>query len=250
MSYTVHIVEEFDVEQLPTLKHIPATSTVCLGGSFDRIHRGHLLLIATAIACVRPCGKLLIGIADGPLLTKKLYTGMVRDYAYRANDVRSIVESYACLRPELLELIKEDELSSRGASRVSKPPPSRKSSSLSGPYAASYSADSYFKRTLPSNYRLNIDVKAFSIYDPYGPSITEALTDGLLVVSTETLIGGHMVNIERQRLGLRPIQLVVVPLLRDDLGEKVSSGRLREEESLSETPDVDAFVPLTHGDSR
>lgn len=49
-----------------------AFKTVCLGGTFDRIHNGHKVLLSEA--ALRATEKLIVGVTDHPMLkSKKLY---------------------------------------------------------------------------------------------------------------------------------------------------------------------------------
>jgi hypothetical protein len=47
---------------------------VVLGGTFDRLHNGHKLLLSTAALLTRKGGQVDIGIADGPLIARKTLT--------------------------------------------------------------------------------------------------------------------------------------------------------------------------------
>ncbi|XP_049849564.1 uncharacterized protein LOC126319903 [Schistocerca gregaria] len=68
----------------------------CVGGTFDHFHLGHQLLL-TASLCVTS-KKLLIGVADGPLLDKKEYKEYIQPYEIRS----SVVEAFCKLVcPEL-----------------------------------------------------------------------------------------------------------------------------------------------------
>jgi cytidyltransferase-like protein len=62
----------------------------------------------------------------------------------------------------------------------------------------------------------------------FGRSVEDGVD--VLIVSADTLEGGHAVNAERRRLGREPVPLVIVPVvLADDLGP-VSSRRIRMRE--------------------
>ncbi len=51
-----------------------------VGGAFDRFHKGHRILIDTAI---RLADSILIGLADGPLLTAKPFKEKIMPYEER-----------------------------------------------------------------------------------------------------------------------------------------------------------------------
>lgn len=71
-------------------------------------------------------------------------------------------------------------------------------------------------------------VRIVPLENRFGRSIEEGVD--VLVVSADTLSGGRAVNIERRRLGRRPVPLEVVPVvLADDL-RPVSSRRIRSRE--------------------
>lgn len=44
---------------------------ICLGGTFDHLHKGHKLLLKTALEIAGKKGSVYIGIANGPLLAEK-----------------------------------------------------------------------------------------------------------------------------------------------------------------------------------
>lgn len=79
----------------------------------------------------------------------------------------------------------------------------------------------WLRRTYPGR-----DWRVVPLENPFGRSVEEGV--GVLVVSQDTLAGGVAVNVERRRLGRKPVPLAVVPVvLADDLGP-VSSRRVRE----------------------
>lgn len=183
--YCTYVVDEFGEDDLPVSQNLPKYSCVCLGGTFDRIHRGHVHLLGTAAAVVSDGGQILVGIADGPLLVAKLHCDMIEPVQKRGATVEDLLRKY---------------VEARGTTGV--------------------------------------EIKTFRIFDPYGPAVEEQLSSGCLIVSAETLAGGHKVNVERRAKSLPMIDLVVVPLIKDLQGEKLSSSRIREEESQSNCSDL------------
>ena len=69
------------------------------------------------------------------------------------------------------------------------------------------------------------DYEIFQIDDIYGPREIMDAVD-ILVVSEETLQNGHRLNEERAYRGVKPLELVVVPLKMSDKGEKISSSSI------------------------
>lgn len=67
----------------------------------------------------------------------------------------------------------------------------------------------------------------FEIDDMYGPAAIMDDAD-VLVVSEETLENGRLVNAERSKRGIRPLDLSVVPLVRSDEGMKISASAILE----------------------
>lgn len=67
----------------------------------------------------------------------------------------------------------------------------------------------------------------FEIDDMYGPAAVMDDVD-VLVVSEETLGNGRLVNEERSRRGVRPLELSVVPLVNSDDGTKISASAILE----------------------
>jgi pantetheine-phosphate adenylyltransferase len=66
-----------------------------------------------------------------------------------------------------------------------------------------------------------------SLDDPYGPAIMDAGLEAL-VATEETLPGVKKINIIRGEKGLPPLEIVIVPIILDQDGQRVSSTRIRE----------------------
>lgn len=67
------------------------------------------------------------------------------------------------------------------------------------------------------------------INDIYGPTITNPLFEAI-VVSEETVSGVEEINSVRIKKGFEPLNIIIVPMVRDENGEVVSSRRIRDGE--------------------
>ena len=61
--------------------------SVSVGGTFDRLHAGHRLLLAAAMRAVKPGGTLYVGVTSSELLANKSYGEYVESYEARAASV-------------------------------------------------------------------------------------------------------------------------------------------------------------------
>ena len=71
------------------------------------------------------------------------------------------------------------------------------------------------------------DISISRLTDIYGPTLTDSTIDAIYVTE-ETLIGAQMINKERIRIGMKPFSIISVPLVEDEIGEKISSSRIRQ----------------------
>jgi len=71
---------------------------VSVGGTFDRLHAGHRLLLAAAARTVAPGGTLYIGVTSSELLANKKHSQLVEPYETRAESARAFLRQ--CLPPE------------------------------------------------------------------------------------------------------------------------------------------------------
>jgi len=71
---------------------------VSVGGTFDRLHAGHRLLLAAAARTVAPGGTLYVGVTSSELLAHKKHSHLVEPYETRAESARAFLRQ--CLPPE------------------------------------------------------------------------------------------------------------------------------------------------------
>jgi uncharacterized protein (UPF0218 family)/phosphopantetheine adenylyltransferase len=77
---------------------------------------------------------------------------------------------------------------------------------------------------------LNNRYEIVEINDVYGPSILKQSPIEALVVTSDTMKGAQIVNDKRKSLGLNPLAVVEVSLLKTEDQEKISSTKIREGE--------------------
>lgn len=80
-------VHTCDPLSFPSLKDY---EEVVLGGTFDRIHNGHRLLLA--VSCLLCRKKVTIGLGDGPLLQKKVLKELIQPFEERKRILEQIIE--------------------------------------------------------------------------------------------------------------------------------------------------------------
>ncbi|MHA1674767.1 MAG: pantetheine-phosphate adenylyltransferase [Promethearchaeota archaeon] len=77
---------------------------------------------------------------------------------------------------------------------------------------------------------LDISASRFSIIpltDPYGPAVTNEELEAH-ISSVETYKVALEINVRRIKNGLPPLILIIIPLVLDDNGKKISSSSIRE----------------------
>ncbi|MEM3032144.1 MAG: pantetheine-phosphate adenylyltransferase [Nitrososphaerota archaeon] len=67
--------------------------------------------------------------------------------------------------------------------------------------------------------------KIVRLEDPYGPTVEDPSID-LLVVSPSTLARAHVINVKRTERMLKPLQVIVTPLVVAEDGQPVSTSRI------------------------
>jgi pantetheine-phosphate adenylyltransferase len=71
-------------------------------------------------------------------------------------------------------------------------------------------------------------VKIVELNEPYGPPIKEEKYQGL-VVSQETYSTALKINEKRREKGFPPLILVVIPIIKNEKNEKISSTTIRKD---------------------
>ena len=168
LRITVEEVEEELSKPLPT----PAYEYVAIGGTFNEIHYGHLMLILMALR-----------------LGKKVLIGVTTDEFVKKLDKQHRVRSYA----ERVEGLKR-ELKKRG----------------------------WLDRC-----------RIVPISDPYGPAVEDPRIEAL-ITSPFTHFRGVEINELRAKKGLKPLRVVVCPLVVAEDGKPLSSTRIARGEISSD----------------
>ncbi|KAK5659218.1 hypothetical protein OQA88_1309 [Cercophora sp. LCS_1] len=207
----------------PAATQTPGHPVVCLGGTFDYLHPGHkLLLTAGALLLEVPppdssqTARFIIGITGDELLKNKKYAEYVQSWETRARNVIIFLS-------RLLRLSKD------GWKNDFLPDINEKA----GDFSSSFRDG-------------RITIQCVEIQDPFGPTITIADMDAL-IVSGETRSGGQAVNDKRAELGWRALKVYEVDVLdaeeindeikkSENFSSKISSTAIRQSRAQATTP--------------
>ncbi|QDZ23256.1 cytidylyltransferase-like protein [Chloropicon primus] len=165
---------------------------VCVGGTFDRLHAGHRLLLASTVAV---CSKtIFVGITSDALLLKKRNRELLETFDTRKDRVEEFIR---CMNPSL-------QVAIGVLGDVSRAP-------------------------MPQEFVMQVDSGELNAGKPL--AITSESMDGI-VVSRETVSGATAINDERATLGYEPLVVISVNLVgatrQNTDAKKLSSSDLRE----------------------
>lgn len=186
-------------------------NSVAVGGTFDHLHAGHkLLLTMTALVLepeIRAGGCLTIGITGDELLKKKKYRKELESFFERQSAVQYFLLG-------ILELISPFHVL-ENTQQVSSSEP--------------------FGREVHDTLKSGLIIKYVEIFDPCGPTITDASITAL-VLSAETRSGGRVVNEKRGEKGWRALEVFEVDVL--DAGERETGQADDEFQSKISSTDI------------
>jgi len=84
--------------------------------------------------------------------------------------------------------------------------------------------ESYLRKKYPKR-----KWKTFPLFDPYGPFGDDPEVDAI-VVTPESLPRAESGNVQRMKKGLKPVAILMVPLVLAEDGVRISSTRIRKKE--------------------
>lgn len=213
-----HQAETFS---LPTTAN--CIHSIAFGGSFDGLHAGHKIVLDALmdVAMMSASSKeVLIGISDDEVVIRKPGGAIAQAFDVRVSILRRAVECMMNCRG--YALVPEEQRSS-DSQMIQKVKDRYKTavdefSLVASPADASLPTKCIFACT-------NLDARGIGVAGD-----TENL-DALLL-TTETIRGGDLVNSYRGSLGLAPLLTIVCPLVVNFHGDKTSKLSSRDERGI------------------
>lgn len=232
---------------------------IAVGGTFDRLHDGHRVLLGAARRHLKPGGKMVVGVTGAPLLVNKKHAELLESfekragvcaeflYAGKAGDGWELLTVQA-EAPSQQQVPKEEEkgqpiaedgvVGAEGSIHDS----AGGASAAAASRAVEVTKDADGAPTEPvelsTNHKSDFRLLIYELLDPIGPAgFVEELE--ALVVSKETSAGAKLVNAKRVENGLKELFIVEVDLVGNRPGldpseEKLSSSALRAREAAAQ----------------
>lgn len=167
-NFDIIFMEDEETREIVSNNVRPYKSVV-LGGTFDRLHNGHKMLLSSAVLAASE--RIVCGVTYGDMIKKKCLWELMEPLEIRQNAVKEFIDDISSIRCEI-----------------------------------------------------------YPISDAFGPSIVDPDLEAI-IVTEETLKGGHAVNEKRKSRGLSTLDVVKALLVEGEdriLGEhKVSSSTRR-----------------------
>jgi cytidyltransferase-like protein len=175
---------------------------IAIAGTFDRLHKGHRFFISQAFNLGK---KVIIGLTSDEYVEKKL---SVVSYQLSVGNKKRLktprgwqAEHSEAMTPPMVERAVKLEIQNYQERKKA------------------------LEEFLAQNNLLD-QAEIVKIDDVYGPA-TKGNEIEALVVTRETMEGGRLVNRKRNELGLKPLKLVQVSLVKAEDQKKIASTRIR-----------------------
>jgi phosphopantetheine adenylyltransferase len=185
--------------------------SVIIGGTFDHLHIGHKLLLTMMVFALDPpisrsdltnksTKVVTVGMTAADLLAKKKYAELLQSWKVRTERTHAFIKGIMNFSSSNIEKSEE----------IHNPGPNGHAIIVRIPWMSSI-----------------LEFRYVEIWDPFGPTITDADVD-TIVVSGETRSGGKMVNDKRIELGMKPLEVFEVDVLdtEEDEGTNQSESAL------------------------
>ena len=185
--------------------------SVINGGTFDHLHIGHKLLLTMTAFVLDRYGKssldagtrfITIGITGADQLKNKKYAEFLESWSERQKAVHSFLRGIMCFDPPGKQNEEVEERNNPGPNG----------------------------HVVEVRMTDGVAIRYTEIWDPYGPTITDASITAL-VLSEETRKGGHAVNEKRKEIGFEPLDIFEVDVL--DAEDKDDSNQEEGEQADS-----------------
>eukprot|EP00817_Percolomonadidae_sp_ATCC50343_P003935 CAMPEP_0117427564 /NCGR_PEP_ID=MMETSP0758-20121206/7394_1 /TAXON_ID=63605 /ORGANISM="Percolomonas cosmopolitus, Strain AE-1 (ATCC 50343)" /LENGTH=407 /DNA_ID=CAMNT_0005213291 /DNA_START=841 /DNA_END=2061 /DNA_ORIENTATION=+ len=92
----VTLMDKIEEEQIELTEE--TYNRVCVGGTFDRLHMGHKLLLSSLVLRAKEGGTLVIGITTEELQQKKAFKELIEPFEVRVANVKAFINQFSAGR--------------------------------------------------------------------------------------------------------------------------------------------------------